>query len=222
MGITDTQSYSLVIRDAFFDALAGMPMFTSFTKRKCKQFQVQQAQVPYLGTYIIRENMTPDGDANAGHIRFIHNLTLGYSVIIQNMSPEITEQKLDAIFWAIMNRLWTDQYLMNLLDTRMYPGGEYAMPDNTRVEGIMRGERRHIWGNTSLSNEMPIAELQYDVTIMYRTGWWPVITDDFLRMHEEVVPMRPDGTVPPADEVERVIVEYDFTTTDPLKEKQDG
>jgi hypothetical protein len=218
MGVTDTQSYSLVIRDALFDALATMPMFASFTKRKCKQFQVQNFQVPYLGAYIIREQMSPDGDPNAGTIRFTHNLTIGYSVIIQNQDPIVSEQKLDAIFWAIMNRLWTDQYLMNLLDTRMYPGGQYAMADNTRIEGVLRGERRHIWGNTSLTNEMPIAELQYDVTLIYRTGWWPIITDDFLRMYEEVVPMADDGTVPPPEEVERVQVRYEFPPATTTKE----
>ena len=213
MGITDTQSYSLVIRDVFYDALAAMPMFASFTKRKGKQFQVQANQVPYFGTYIIRERMTPDGDANAGHVRFIHNLTIGFSVIIQNQNPEVAEQKLDAIFWAIMNRLWPDQYIMNLLDTRSYPGG-IGTPDNTRVESVQGGDRRHVWGNSALNNEMPVAELQYEVTCLYRTGWWPTITDDLLHIHVETVPMAEDGTVPPADEVERIITEYDFTDPD--------
>ena len=37
-----------------------------------------------------------------------------------------------------MNTLWRDQYLMNMIDTRAYPGG-IGKPDNIRIEGIAHG-----------------------------------------------------------------------------------
>ena len=152
MGITDTQSYSLVIRDVFFDTLAlREPFFANHFKRKTKMAQIQPEQLPYLGVYIIDEVMTPDGDANAGEVRFAHTLRIGFSVIIANNDQDAAEREIDASFWRIMNRLWTDPYVMNLLDT-YNPTDQSINPDNTRVESITRGVRKHLFGNTSSNN----------------------------------------------------------------------
>lgn len=207
------QSYALTIRDIFFDAVSDIPYFATFTKRKCKQFQVQPQNLPYLGVYILDEQMSPDGDINAGEVRFYHTLRLAFSVMIQNNDPVQSEVTMDESFQAIMGRLWPDQYIMNMLDTMAYGHPELMQnPDNVRVEGIARGARRHVWGNSTFSNELPWAEMQYDVSCVFRTNWPPVITDDLLHIHVETVPMRHDGTVPSADEVQRVISEYDFTS----------
>jgi Bacterial Ig-like domain (group 3) len=213
MGITDTQSYSLVIRDTFFDAVAALAFFSTFTKRKSKQLQIQPQDLPYLGVYIVDEQMTPDGDANAGDVRFIHTLRIGFSVIIQNNDPVSSEIELDKSFWAIMHRLWPDQYIMNMLDTRSYPGG-IGTPDNTRVEGIVRGTRRHLWGNNTLSNEMPVAELQYDVSCTYRSTWPPIIVDEL----DTIITTTELGD--PPDSVQHITSVYDFTETHPPYETE--
>jgi hypothetical protein len=177
MGITDTQSFSLVIRDVFYDALCSDPFFDGYTCRKNKMLAVQPQLLPYLGVYIIDETMLPDGDANAGCIRFNHTLRIGFSVMIANNDQVVAEQGVDAAWWKIMNRLWPDQYIMNLLDTHN-PHTDTSNPDNTRIEGVTRGVRRHVFGATGLNNETPLAELQYDVSIFYRTDWPPIIIDD--------------------------------------------
>ena len=177
MGITDTQSFSLVIRDVFYDALSSDAFFASYTCRKNRMLSVQPQLLPYLGVYIIDETMLPDGDANAGCIRFSHTLRIGFSVMIANNDQVVAEQGVDAAWWRIMNRLWPDQYIMNLLGT-MNPHTGTENPDNTRIEGITRGVRRHVFGAAGLNNETPLAELQYDVSIFYRTDWPPIITDD--------------------------------------------
>jgi hypothetical protein len=169
MGITDTQSFALVIRDVFYDALSSDPFFAGYTCRKNKMLSVQPQLLPYLGVYILDETMLPDGDANAGHIRFSHTLRVGFSVMIANNDQVVAEQGVDAAWWKIMNRLWPDQDIMNLLNS--------SNPDNTRIEGVTRGVRRHVFGTAGLNNETPLAELQYDVSIFYRTGWPPIITD---------------------------------------------
>ena len=174
MGITDTQSYSLVIRDALFDAVSSDPFFADYTCRKTKMLRVQSELLPYLGVYIIDETMLPDGDGNAGMVRFSHTLRIGFSAMIANNDQVQGELKIDAAFWRIMNRIWPDPDIMNLLVS--------SNPDNTRVESITRGSRRHVFGATGLNNETPIVELQYDVSIFYRTNWPPIITDELLEI----------------------------------------
>ena len=143
MTITETQSYSQVIRDSFFAAAVSLPFFQGFFARRSKQFPVQQYQLPYLGVYIIGEDMTPDGEPNSGEIRFIHHLHIGFQVMIENNDPVAAELKLDAALWALMNGLWRDPRLMNFIAS--------DMPDNTRVEAIESGNRVHTWGMTGAS-----------------------------------------------------------------------
>jgi hypothetical protein len=210
MTISDTQSYSLIIRDCFFDAVLRLPFFaTGWHTAKCKQFPIQSDQVPFFGCYLVDETMMPDGDPNAGDIRFIHALRVGFQVVIQNNDPVASEVKLDQAFRMIMGGLWCDQYLMNRLDTYS-PTLGFGNPDNVMIEGIRRGTRKHLWGNTTLTNEMPIAELQYEATAEFRTMWSPTIVDDLLKIHVETVPLAKDGTIPPADEVQRIISEHEL------------
>jgi hypothetical protein len=201
--ITDTQSYSQVIRDALFATVVQLPFFQNFKARRSKQLPIQEPILPYLGVYIIGEDMPADGDPNAGDIRFIHMLRVGFQVIIENNDPVQSELYLDQAFWAIMNGLWTDSGLTNMIQTEM--------PDNTRIEGIERGTRRHVWGTMGSTQEKPIGELEYIATVKYRSEWYPGNFPDLLRIHEEVVPMADDGTVPDASVVQRIIVEYEFT-----------
>ena len=177
--ITEVQSYSFVIRDMFLDKLVKSEFFQGFTPRKNKSLQVQTQQIPALGVYFVNEDMTPDGDLNAGEIRFTHFLKLGFSVIIVNNDPVACEAMLDQAYWAIVNTLWRDPYLTNLIDTRAYPGG-IGTPDNVRIEGVSRGTRRHVFGNAGLNNETPIGEMQYEATVKYSADYAPVITDNML------------------------------------------
>ncbi|MGY8661772.1 hypothetical protein Q3C01_05305 [Bradyrhizobium sp. UFLA05-109] len=179
MGVTDTQSYSHVIRNVFFDAVSADPFFASYTCRKNKMLVARPEYLPYLGVYVIDETMLPDGDGNAGEVRFIHALRIGFSVIVANNDQDALEAQLDAAYWRIMNRLWPDEYIMNLLDTTD-PSTGTQNPDNTRIESIERGVRRYVWGNAAFNNETPVGEVQYDITCRHRTYWSPVIPDDLL------------------------------------------
>jgi hypothetical protein len=203
-GITATQSYSQVIRDSMFAMLVQLPFFTGFKARRSKQLPIQEPLLPYLGVYIIAEEMPPDGDPNAGDIRFMHDLRVGCQVIIENNDPVASELKLDEAFWAIMNGLWTNNGLTNVVKSEM--------DDNTLIECIPRGVRRHVWGTIG-KNQQPIGELEYIPTVRYRSEWFPTIPDDLTDIHVEAVPLADDGTVPPATEVQRVIMEYEFTSS---------
>ena len=210
-GVTATQSYSQVIRDALFAKTVQLPFFAGFYARRSKQLPVQSGnQIPYLGVYIVGEDMTPDGDANAGEIRFIHRLQVGWQVLIEHNDPVAAELKLDEAFWAIMTGLWPDPKLMNFINS--------DMPDDTRVESVEKGKRIHSWGPPGSPNEVPYGELQYVATLVYRANYPPVITDDLLRIHQETVPLPNGGSVPPGDQVARIISEYEFS---PTKESDD-
>src|ERR1700745_4366465 len=101
MGIPDTQSSALVIRDAFFDAVSSDPFFANYTCRRTKMLAVQTQHLPYLGVYQIDEAMVPDGDANAGDVRFSHTLRIGFSAMVANNDQVIAEQHADAAIWRV-------------------------------------------------------------------------------------------------------------------------
>jgi hypothetical protein len=195
-GITQTQSYTWVLREQFLAALE--PYFSGFTIRRTDYKPILPAQLPVLGAYLLNERMTPDGDANAADIRFIHNFQIGFSVIIANNDPDIAEQKLDAAWWSMMHGLWCNAAL-----TRFFGSGN---PDDTAFEGVVLGVRRMVYGNIGKNNESPTAELQYEVNCTYRTMWDPVITDTLDKL---VVTVIPDGFDP--TKTQTVIVEYDLT-----------
>jgi hypothetical protein len=178
----ETQSYALVLRDALFNATLRLPLFASgWQTRKTRRLPIQKDQAPVLGVYLIDETMTPDGDGNAGEIAFVHTARIGFSAIVIIDDPAAAEAMLDRCFWALMNGLWRDPYLTNLIDT-LKPGvGE--TPDNVRFESIARGVRRHSFGLIGSANETPFAELQYDVSFVFRTEFAPTIEDDL----EEIV-----------------------------------
>ena len=53
-GITDTQSFGLVIRDVFYDALDRDPFFDAYTKRKTRMLAVMRWAK--LGTATLTDN----------------------------------------------------------------------------------------------------------------------------------------------------------------------
>jgi len=170
----DVQSFSLIIRNVFFDALKADPFFAGYTCRKTPMNVVQIEHLPYLGVYLVDEAMLPDGDANAGPPHFIHTLRVAFSVMIANNDMDAAEAMVDAAWWRIMNRLLTDAHIMNVYYS--------TNPDNTLIEAVTRGTRRHVFGATALNQQTPIAELRYEMSCTFRSYWPPVITDELLEI----------------------------------------
>jgi len=209
MGITDTQSYSYVIHKMFYDAVMTLPYFASFVTRSNQAFQVQM-KLPFVGVYEGVETIIPDGDPNCGQWDFIHDQRICFSIVVRNNDPVVAQAKLDEAWLVIMKRIYEDPYLLNKIDT-VDPHTGIGNPDNVRIEGILRADKRYRWGNSTLTNETPFAELAYDITVRHRLYWTPQPFDDLNIIHVETVPLASDGTVPPAEEVERVQTEYDLT-----------
>jgi hypothetical protein len=198
--ITETQSFSLDIRDAMYNVVTVDPYFGGYTLRKTRMFPLQADLIPYLGVYIVDEAMVPDGDANAGCIRFNHTSRIGFSVVETDNDPVALERSIDADYLKIMSLLWTNMNLMNVLVN--------SNPEGVGIEGITRGSRRHVFGNTGLNNETPFAELQYEVSCFSRSEWYPDITDTLNEINVTTA-YPPDGR--DTTQIQQVNVVYDFT-----------
>lgn len=169
MSITETQSCAYDVRDTFFDAVSSDAFFVGYTARRNRMLSVQPDSLPYLGVYLVDEVMTPDGDANAGCIRFSHTARIGFSVVVQNNDQDLAAKTADEAFLRIMTVLYTSQSIMNVLHNNN--------AENVGIESITAGRRRHIYGAAGLNNETPFLELQYEASAFFRTEWYPDITD---------------------------------------------
>lgn len=177
----ETQSFTLALRDAFMEAALRLPAFDGFTSRETKQLPTQTADLPSLGVYLIDETMIPEGDGNAGNLSFVVTARIGFSMVIMNNDPRATETTLDRLYVALMGGLWRDPYLTNFLDT-WNPHLGHGTPMNARFEAIPRQMARRVYGALAAANETPIAEQQYEVSLLYRRDFEPAIEDELLEV----------------------------------------
>jgi hypothetical protein len=172
--IVENQSFAYDIRNAMYDIVSGYDYFAGWTCRKTRMLPVQTQLIPYLGVYIVDELMIPDGDPNAGCVRFIHTARIGFSAIQAAIDQDDLEGLMDESYQKIMIALWTNPDLMNVL--------KQANPEGVGIESAARGSRRHVFGATGTNNEFPFGELQYEISCLSRSEWYPDITDDFNEM----------------------------------------
>jgi hypothetical protein len=208
--ISEAQSYAWVLHGAIYDAVAAMPLFTNFTKRKVDDTQIQPEEIPLLGVYY-DERQGPDGDINVGTIRFTHDLRISFSVMVQNNDAAACKQKLDECYWAIFQRLWTDQYLTSLIDTRNPHVGNVGTPGNIRFEGVERSSVRFNFGRKL--NEMAVGEVRYEFWLKHRSYWLPLVPDDLEHIHFEARP-KVNGYYDDPNAIIPVLGEWDMMTID--------
>ena len=177
-----SHSYSLLIRNGVLARLKLVPPFDGCAAYGRSRARVIQAEhVPYLGCYMVEENLSPHGDANHAEPRFTHKLVLGFSYIIQNNDADLAEDQLDAGHWSVMK----------LLHDPKWHTFDYVDED-VRIESITGGSRHHLFGNISPQNETPIAEMRMEMTFTYETYFDPMISDVFRTMHMKTVYPWPD------------------------------
>jgi hypothetical protein len=209
MPITETQSFAFLIRDTIYDLVT--PAFSGYKLRKNRMLPVQPDQLPYLGIYLAEEVMTPDGDANAGCVRFSHTARIGFSVVIANNDPVVAEQQSDQAFLLLMKTMFTDLHFMQVVENLQNDEG-------VMVESVVRGTRRHIFGSPQNTNETPFVELQYEVNFFFRTEWYPDITDTLNEI--DVKTLFTTEQTSDSTGIEQVEVVYDFTSS--RKEQANG
>jgi hypothetical protein len=165
--LTDTQSYSWIIVDWIFSELKSDPFFANFAMMRINRALPVDAwaQVPFLGIYLGDERRSADGDANAGNIRFLHNVPISFQIILRNNDPQLMLRDLDRTSWFIERKLWRSNDFTNSFNTKL--------PGRTAFEGIIAGRIRDRWGLTGSKNETPVGERQMDFTFMFGTNWSP-------------------------------------------------
>lgn len=201
--IIEKQTWKYDIRDAFYNILVARPFFAGFTYRKNKFNPVLKNLIPYLGVYVLNEITTPDGDANAGCVRFVHNARIGFSCVVTDNDQVALEGKADAAQQEIMVASFCDLKLLNVLKS--------DNPEDALIEAISRGEARTVFGSSTQENETPFAELEYVITATYRSEWYPDIPDELDTIHVETG-IKPGDTFQEMAARPQVIASYDLTT----------
>lgn len=203
MPVLEKQTWKYDIRDAYYDILVARPFFAGFTCRKNKFNPILKDLIPYLGVYVLNEITTPDGDANAGAIAFIHAARIGFSCVVKNSDQVALEKLADAAQQEIMIAGYTDLHMFNMLQSNN--------PEGALIEGVTRGEAIIVFGSATKENETPFAELEYNVTLSYRSLWGPDIPDDLDTIHVETGIKPGDSAATMANRYQ-VIADYDLTT----------
>jgi len=190
--------------NAIFDRIAQTSFFSSFVcKRINRALPIESGgpvQIPFLGVYLLEENMAPDGDPNAGDIRLDHAVPIGFQIIMKNNNSDILLQMMDQATWFIMNQLFRDNTFTNRCVTNM--------PDNTTFEGVIRGRVRERWGVTGATQEMPVVERLLELVFRFRTSWCPTEFPDLERI--TVTTAFPPGDAQGQSETHQVKVVYEF------------
>ena len=168
------QSYGYLIHETMFLTLAERePLFKDYKmKRRTKVVPVKPNQLPYLGVYMGREDMGPDGDANATDIRFSHSLPITFSVILAHNNEDDTNRMLDQAYQRIMQRIFRDPWIVNVLRT-VNPWSHLVNQGDVKIESVIRGRREHFFGLAGGNNETPFAEMRYTMTVAFRSSWDP-------------------------------------------------
>jgi len=197
-------SYAMIVRDAMLARIQAIPFFAAFNKfSTAKALPIQPEQLPFFGIYFINEDLTPDGDANAGEPSFRSSALYGFSIIVQNNDAEAAENKLDEAWVLLLDKLFRDPSLY--------------LNKNAMIQAYVRGNRTHQFGAIGADNATPIAECRFTLTCdLGVVDFPPLVPDELERIHMET--RYPNYGVDPA-EVQQVVAEYELATT---KEKSNG
>jgi hypothetical protein len=124
--------------------------FNGFTFKKSHAFKIQVAKMPYCAVYFMGENLSPDGDADIGEVRFNSIARIGFSIIMINNDEDAMEDQLDNAYQVTFNGL--------LCDPTLYNNNEF------KIQSYVRGARAHFYGIAgSQNNETPYAELRAEL-----------------------------------------------------------
>jgi hypothetical protein len=173
----DLNSPSFVIRNGMLDRLKQIPTFSSVRRWSTTpafrvQSQIDANQIPYVGCYLIDEILGPDGDPNHAEPRFVHTVKVGFSVVVTSSDDSVAEQNLDSAYWTILRTLENPRW------HRFPAEGGWNGGRDLRIEAVTRGASKKIFGNKAINNETPVAELQMDLTFVYRSSFPPHPLDD--------------------------------------------
>jgi len=140
---------------------------------------------------LVRELMSPDGDANAGEPRFVHDLSIGLSGAIAITDSGAQLIALDT--------------LMNDLCTKLLSDTDFI----AMIEGVNGIDRRLSFTKDS---ETPLAEIQVEMRVGFRSNWPPLVVDDLQTIHVTSA-LKLGNTQEEIDGRIQIFREYDLSQT---------
>jgi len=167
------RSYHMLVRDGMFDRVKLMPFFSGFNFSTKKDVKIQLQSIPFCGVYFLQLFLAPDGDANAGVVRFRTSSRYGFSVIIQNNDSDEAEFILDKAMQSLSG-LFSDPTLYN--------------NKQFQIQSFAGGLIQHVYGHVGQENQTPIAELRFELTCdLGVIDYPPFVEDDLEVIHLETV-----------------------------------
>jgi hypothetical protein len=169
-------SYEHIVHMGILERMKTMSMFEPVKQWAQNRHKgpVQKENLPFFGCYFMESRAVPDGDSNAGCPAFVDRLKLGFSVIILSNDEKQAHENLDRAYWAIMKYLHRQDWFRFPMPPPMKP---------IDCEGVEGHFHRFVFGNTAIDNETPVAELQLDVTLKWRTMFPPLVEDPLKTVH---------------------------------------
>lgn len=192
-------SEAMIVRDKLLARMKAMPFFATFNFSTDKSKSIEPSSIPFAGVYFINEDLTPDGDANTGEVRFRSSVMYGISVIVQNNDSVAAEYTLDQAWKLFSVRMFADPSLYNWKNI--------GKPGEVAIQSFTRGNRSHQFGNAGADNATPVAEMRLTMTCDLGTlDYEPEITDDLKLVHIET--RYPAGSDPV--EVQQTVADWDM------------
>ena len=169
------------IRDAMYSRLTTSA-FPWVSTRKIPMPPIQIGQLPALGVYLIRENMSPDGDSNAGPPRYIVDAVIGVMVMDESSTPAVLEGSMDTLVDLIEDTIMTDYSFFNLTDS----GG------NPLIDSIPNISRTYDFPK---EGETQYIQCRLQFTVRFMVIFPPVILHELDQINVTVEP--PNQPAPP-------------------------
>jgi hypothetical protein len=188
-------SYPMVVRDGIMNRLKAKPYFSTFKFSTSRAVQIQPQSLPFCGVYFLQETQTPDGDINAGEVRFRVSARYGFSVIVLNNNPEEAEYQIDRAMMQITS-LFSDPTL--------YGGAD------AEIQGFAGGNRQHVFGNAGQDNVTPTVELRYELTCDLGTVTYEPVVPDILEVIRSDTSFPIGGTAQQHHDTQQVVSQYDM------------
>jgi hypothetical protein len=212
---TDVYPPSYIIREGIIERLKTIATFQSvklFSRNRGKG-PYQAENIPLVACYRMSEALSPDGDANHGEPRFTHDVKYGFSVVVQNNDNAAAEASVMAGMWTILRTLENQRWWHFPVEGEWQRNPFTKKIEPLKIESYTRGEIRPVnFGPKAGNNEVPYAELDFELTARFRSGFPPYVPDPLELVHVTVAypwPFDPNAN-------DGFYVAYDMTSSDNL------
>jgi len=174
------------IRDAAVTRIVAANIKPWKAVRKSPIPTLQTDQLPALGIYMMRENMSPDGDSNCGPPRFIADAVISFAVIDLASKPDVLDGSVDTAIDLIETTLLCDGSFIDLRDLN-------GQPIIDSITNISRSYQFPQIGETYY------LECRLQITFRYFCFFEPVAPNLLTTVSVKASPNAGDGTPIPTD-----------------------